>query len=181
MYDGTGLAARLGEARRLIEERLPEDNLYQLRESARITYYRHVIPAALEAKPETVADGLPLFIMYVNNAVENVEPYADRLAELPALVYNEFERLLDEKRESKNSMVRRGITVLRRVEEDAARGGGVGDEDLGPLYSLFFAVASVVYVYASGRPVLRLALAPFYSLARESMKALGALQPRGTG
>jgi hypothetical protein len=168
MYEGTALQGRLGEARSLLEETLDADSLYQVRESARITYYRHVVPTALEPKKDTVEDALPLFIMYASNAADAAAAGEDRLRpRLPVLVYRVLEELLAEKREPPASPIRRGIALLRRLEEEAA-----DVEDLGAYYSLVFAVAVVVQVYASGVPVMRLSLAPLYALARAAASRL---------
>ncbi|NOZ89385.1 MAG: hypothetical protein GXO15_05610 [Crenarchaeota archaeon] len=173
MFDGTRLEGELAAARRVLEERLPGDALYQLRESARITFHRHVVPAAVEARADTVADSLPLFIMYVHNGVEAVEPYAERLGKLPGMVYGALRGILASRREPRGSPMSRAVGFLEELERRLVDGGcGVPEGELGPLYSLFFAVAVVSYIYASGMQVLRLALAPFYGLARSSLERL---------
>ncbi len=169
MYEGTPLWSRLGEARRLLEESLPPESLYQVRESSRITYYRHVVPAALEPRADVIEDALPLFIMYVHNAAEEAAkggPVVRR--RLPRLVYGALRGFLAEKGEKETSTLMRGLEVLQRSDEEGLSAGG----RLGPLYSLLFAVLVAAQIYASGVPVMRLGLAPLYALAKRSIEAL---------
>lgn len=176
MYDGTRLGQRLAPARRLLEETLPPDALHQVRESARITYYRHVIPSALEPKADVIEDALPLFIMYLHNAAEAAAPHYGRLAELPRLVYEPLEELLREKREPPNSPMKAAVETLKRNDEKASQREPYPAADLGPLYSLAYTVAVVAYAYASSMQVMRLTLAQYYRLARASLRALEALE-----
>lgn len=170
MYEGTPLWSRLDGARRLLEEALPPESLYQVRESSRITYYRHVVPTALEPKADVVEDALPLFIMYAHNAAEEASRGGQAVRErLPGLVYGALRGFLAEKGEKETSTLMKGLEVLRRSDEEGLSRG----ERLGPLYSLLFAVLVAAQIYASGVPVMRLSLAPLYALARRSIEALG--------
>lgn len=169
MYEGTPLWSRLEPARKLLEETLPGESLYQVRESSRITYYRHVVPTALEPRADVVEDALPLFIMYAHNAAEEAAAGAPALrTRLPGLVYSALRGFLAEKGEKESSTVMRGLEVLRRSDEEGLSRG----ERLGPLYSLLFAVLVTAQIYASGVPVMRLSLAPLYALAKRSIEAL---------
>jgi len=164
MYYGTGLWGKLAEARRLLEEALPDDKLHQVKESARITYERHVKPLALQPSRSSVEDTLPLFIMYAHNAAENASILqGETRRRLVDTVYGELRWAL--RREPQGSPVVRGLEALRRLDL-------VGGGEPGARYSLALAVAVVAEAYASGRPVVRLSLAPLYALARFSLAAL---------
>ena len=170
MYEGTPLWGRLEPARRLVEGGLDEEGLYQVRESARITYYRHIVPVA-SAPSEGFEDALPLFIMYVDNAARSLEALGPAAVQVAELVYGELTGFLREKGEKPASPIMRGVSVLRRAE--TGEGGCQDGRGLGAFYSLLFAVLVVAQVYASGLPVMRLSLAPLYALARSSIPAIG--------
>lgn len=157
----------MGEARAILEERLDEERLYQVRESARITYYRHVVPAAMELSRQVIEDALPLFIMYASNAAENASILGgEERGRLVATVYGALAETLQSRREAARSPIMRGVARLREIDSEGE------PRDLGAYYSLLFAVLVTVQVYVSGLPVMRLGLAPLYSLARASLERL---------
>jgi hypothetical protein len=169
MYEGTSLWERLAPARRLLEEILDDERLYQVRESAKITYQRHILPTALEPTRQNIEDALPLFIMYASNASENaaaVDPAVRR--RLAEIVYGAFSSLLAERREPVSSPIARGVTLLSSIDSGHYR----LPSDLGAYYSLLFAVLVVAQIYVSGAPVMRMSLYPLYGLERASLQRL---------
>jgi len=123
---------------------------------------------AAEPTRANIEDALPLFIMYVGNAAEHAAGVSyEARTYIATHVYGELHGVLDKRGEAERSPLRRGLSLMAEVE---AR--GAPPADLGAYYSLLFSVVTVVQIYVSGMPVMRMSLAPLYGLARASLARL---------